>query len=470
MRAIHRQPMSEPALIAACWASLLLTALLCAVFAPPLLGLVVAAGAIGGVGFLAYRFNPGCCAVWLVLTGASLEMAASDIIGPQAFYPTIAIAKGLGIALAALAILRYGPRLDLLNPAWAWVAMFVTGLAHGLWPGMTVVDSLRSLVGSVAPFAFGFSRLSRAWSQTIIRATVVAPLLSVGAGAVLDGAGLRPLFIESGGWRLAGLGHPAFLAGVCQTATYAALLELYRTGRHRDAVLLAANLLLLLLTGARAPLTLALAVVGLSLILVPSPALPVRLRLLGVLGGAALVPVAAVLLLGLVPNELDEVRAFQVLTENVADLSGRLLLWPRFEQAAAGSWWVGWGVGAGNAILPPEGPVAQLLHTRAAHNEYLRVAAEGGQLGRALLILMFVLWVRQRTAPLAPWDRAIMRLVFLAFAIHAVTDNLLISTPACVFFAFVAAVFARGSPGASDPPADQAITLAARSSASVSAS
>ena len=37
-----------------------------------------------------------------------------------------------------------------------------------------------------------------------------------------------------------------------------------------------------------------------------------------------------------------------------------------------------------------------------------------------------------------------MRLLFLAFAGHAFTDNMLISTPACVLFTFVAAVFARG--------------------------
>ncbi len=36
-----------------------------------------------------------------------------------------------------------------------------------------------------------------------------------------------------------------------------------------------------------------------------------------------------------------------------------------------------------------------------------------------------------------------MRLVFLAFACHAFTDNVLISTPACVMFAFATAVFAR---------------------------
>jgi hypothetical protein len=37
-----------------------------------------------------------------------------------------------------------------------------------------------------------------------------------------------------------------------------------------------------------------------------------------------------------------------------------------------------------------------------------------------------------------------MRLIFFAFACHAYTDNLLISTSACVFFTLITAVFARG--------------------------
>lgn len=395
--------------------------------------------------FVAYRWHPATCAAWLVVTAASLEMTAVDLIGPQAFFATIAIVKGAGIGLAVLAILRYGPRWDMFNPAWAWLAMFLTGMAHGLWPGLTAAESLRSLVGSVAPFAFGFSRLSRHWAQAIIRAATLAPLPSLAASAMLDAAGIRPMFVDSGGLRLAGLGHPAFLAGICQTASYAALIELYRTGHRRDALLLGVNLLLLLLTGARAPLTLALTVAGLTLLLVGSPAMPARRRLLALLAGTTLLPVIAVLLLGFLPNDLSALRAFQVLTEHLGNLSGRQLLWPRFEQAAAASWWVGWGVGAGNAILPPGGMLADLLQTRAAHNEYLRIAVEGGQVGRALMIALFVLWVRQRTAPLCPPERRIMRLVFLAFAVHALTDNLLISTPACVFFAFAIAVFARGA-------------------------
>ena len=139
----------------------------------------------------------------------------------------------------------------------------------------------------------------------------------------------------------------------------------------------------LLLTGARAPLTLALAVVGLSLVLVRSAAFPARYRLLLMLSGAAALPLVGALVLGLLPSDISAVRAFQVLTTSLGNLSGRQLLWPNFEQAAAGSPWLGWGVGAGNVIIPQGDPVVRLLQTWAAHNEYLRIEVEGGQLGRA---------------------------------------------------------------------------------------
>lgn len=444
MRVAIPAPLHDAALINLAAAGFLLFSLACAMFAPTLFWLFLATATASGVVFLAFRFTPLFTAAWLLVTAASLEMTAVDLVGPDAYQPAIALIKALGLALAIVAALRYGPRLDPFNPAFAWLAMFLGGLVHGLWPGLTPGDSLRSLIGSAAPFAFGFSRPSRSWAKAIIRATCWAPLLSVAAGALVAAAGLRPLFVTSGGLRLAGLGHPAFLAGVCETAVYACLLELYRNGHRRNFCLLGTNLLLLLLTGARAPLTLALAVVGSSLLLVRSSAFPARYRLLLLLAGAAGLPLVAVLALGLLPSEVSTVRAFQVLTTNLSNLSGRELLWPNFEQAAAGSPWLGWGVGAGNLIIPQGDPVAKLLQTWAAHNEYLRVAVEGGQLGRILLVLLLFLWVRQHTALLCRSDRAIMRLVFVAFAAHAFTDNVLISTPACVLFTFATAVFARG--------------------------
>jgi O-antigen ligase len=84
------------------------------------------------------------------------------------------------------------------------------------------------------------------------------------------------------------------------------------------------------------------------------------------------------------------------------------------------------------------------MHTWAAHNEYLRIGVEGGMCGSALLVGLFAGWVFVHTRPLCPSDRRIMRLVFVAYAGLATTDNVLISTPACVMFAFATAVFARG--------------------------
>jgi len=80
----------------------------------------------------------------------------------------------------------------------------------------------------------------------------------------------------------------------------------------------------------------------------------------------------------------------------------------------------------------------------AAHNEYLRILVEGGQFGRALLIAMLVLWVAWRSSILCRTDKVILRLAFAGFAVHAYTDNVLIATTACVFFAFATGVFALG--------------------------
>jgi hypothetical protein len=96
-------------------------------------------------------------------------------------------------------------------------------------------------------------------------------------------------------------------------------------------------------------------------------------------------------------------------------------------------------------VIPTDSAIVQQLHTWSAHNEYLRINVEGGQVGRTLLVVLFASWIVVRTRGLHPADRRIIRLAFLAYAAHASTDNVLISTPACVMFAFVTAILARGS-------------------------
>ncbi len=402
---------------------------------PPVFWGFLAATILAGIVFLAFRFTPLFCAGWLLLTGLTLEMTLNDLVGPEAFQPTIAAIKGAQVVLACICAIRYGVRPDILCPVWAFTAMFTFGLIHGLMPGVTVSDSIRSAIGSMAPFAFCFCRLPRDWADTMIRATKWAPLTAVALGLPLAVTGIRPLFIDSGGLRLAGLGHPAFLAGICLPAIYACLIGLFREGRATDLRLLILNMIILVLTGARAPFGYALAVTAIALLSIRSQVFPNRTRLLLVAGGLSVLPVVWL--------ASDDIRLFNIVLNDTSNLSGRGLLWPSFEAAAAQSPWFGWGSGAANAVIPPDGRIAHILHTWAAHNEYLRLQVEGGMIGVTLLFSLFVAWVTVHTRGLRPDERRIMRLAFLALAAHAITDNVLISTPACVFFAFTAAVFAR---------------------------
>jgi O-antigen ligase len=419
------------------WPAGILFALLASAwFAPGIFWLLLPAAAASGLAVLAWRHLTEFCVVWLLLAGLTLEMTLRDLVDPAVFSTTIAAMKAAQIGLGILCALRYGPRLDPLNPAWVFGLIFGLGLLHGLHPGLTLADSLRSLAGSVAPFAFCFSRLPPSWATALLRAALWIPLLSFAGGSALDLAGLRPLFVDSGGARLAGLGHPAYLGAVCLTAIYAGLIRLHRHGGHGDLLLLGVNFLLLVLTGARAPLAYAVIVTVFTLACTDSPALPARRRWLLLLGAAVLLPPLAVL-----AESFTTMRLFQLLGTDSTNLSGRELLWPPFEQAAAQSSWLGWGLGAGNFIIPPDSELARTLQTWAAHNEYLRIEVEGGQIGRVLRIGSFTLWVLRHTRALPRDERRIMRLIFLAVAGHAATDNVLISSPACVFFSVVAAVF-----------------------------
>ncbi|HEY4042249.1 MAG TPA: O-antigen ligase family protein [Rhodopila sp.] len=429
------------ALIPAAAGGLLAVCLGLGLISPPSFGMALTASVAGAIGFVALCFPTGCCVAWLLVTGMSLEMAFNDIVGTETYQPVIAVVKGVEIGLGLLCLVRFGPKMDPLCPAWAFLAMTVAGLVHGLYPGMTAADSLRSTIGSVAPFVFCFVRVPLSWSEAIIRATKWCPLVAVAGGLALAAAGVRPLFVDSGGERLAGLGHPAFLAGVCLPAIYACLVQLYREGRRDDLLLLIVNFLILVLTGARAPAAYAVAVTGISLIAIRSRIFAAYDRQFLVLSGLAMVPVL-ILLVG----DVGEIRLFNVALNETGNLSGRDMLWPSFESAASQSPWFGWGTGAGNAVISPEGRIAHRLHTWAAHNEYLRIQVEGGVFGEALLIALFAGWAFFHTRRLCSSDRVIMRLAFVALAGHAFTDNLLISTPACVMFAFATAVFARPAP------------------------
>ncbi len=404
-----------------------------------LLPVALAVGLLLCLGVLVIRFPVTVSAGWLLVAGTSPEMWLGEQM-PGYENTITAIVKVIGLALVVVCVVRYGARLDGVNPALAFIVMFLTGLAHGLWPTTTPMDSVRSLIGSAAPFAFSFSRLSRRWCNAIITATIWVSPVIVAFGFLLSAAGLRPVFTELDGVvRLEGSTHPAFLGGFAMTGVYAALVELYRDGRNKHLTMIVVNFLILIASGARAPLACALVVTAASFFMLKSTHFPTRRRIPLVMAGALLLPIGVALASG-----SSSIRLLNVLSSEAGDLSGRDLIWPRFEAAWDASPIFGWGIGAGKNVVDPDSLLAKLLGTTAAHNEYLRMGVDGGYFGLALLILMMALWAVRWTRNAPPTDRFIMRAVFICFAAHSFTDNTLIAATASVLFAWISAVFARG--------------------------
>ena len=387
---------------------------------------------------LAVTYPAEATALWLAALATCPEMWLGDLIGHSP--EIIGLDKAVGLVLLVLCLLRYGARRDAFNPGSAFLFMFGAGLVHGVWPGLTMADSIRSLIGSAAPFAFSWCRLPAAWSRRVIGAVIAAPFVIIGFGACLAAIGLRPLYtVQDGALRLGASTLPAFLAGFALISVYALLLEQVRGARGWRLAALAGDILVLLATGARAPLGLALLLILLVAGAVQTPRWPWRSRM-PVLLAVAGAPAAAVL----GAPVLGFVRLLTLASQgDVADLSNRTLIWPVYEAAFARSPWIGWGTGSGKVLVPLGTLLWHLLGTNAAHDEYLRIAVEGGAIGLGLLGLLMTLWLWRGTRDMRGAERAVMVLVFAAFAAHSATDNTLIATTASVMFAWVSAVFAR---------------------------
>jgi len=370
-----------------------------------------------------------CCVLWILALETSPDSWLDNLIGEHE--TIIGVMKAFGLVLAAIFALRYGVKRDRYNPGFAFGVMFAIGLMHGLYPGLTLVASTRSLIGSAGPFLFSFVRLPPNLIRAIARAAIWGPVFTVGFGGVLALTGLDHMYdMADGVLRLGASGEPPFLAGFALVGVYAGLMEYLNLPRRRDAVLVFVNLAIILATGARMPLALAVAVIFVPLILQR------RLMLLAAAG--------AVLCLGFMfLHAVSFLRVVELTQDGKAsDLSHRDLVWPYFQSAFQSSPFFGWGVGAGKVIIPVTSHLTSLIGTNAAHDEYLRISSEGGVFGLALLIVLIFLWVKRGSAALPAAQCWLMRLIFLAFAVHSATDNTLIATTSSAFFIWVSSVFA----------------------------
>jgi O-antigen ligase len=379
---------------------------------------------------LAARFPAAATVLWILVLETSPDAWLDKITG--GYETIIGAMKAAGLVLAVVMGLRFGARSDRYNPSFAFAAMFGTGLVHGLYPGLSLADSVRSLLGSAVPFSFSFIKVPAHWVRAVVGAAIFGPLVTVGFGLVLAAAGISSMYdFEQGAMRLGASGEPPFLGGFALIAIYAGLMEFCSVGvRTRLSLMLPVNFVILLLTGARAPL--AIAVVLTIAVLVAQRRI-VALAVVGALGSIVV----------LFAGQLNFIRVIDLVQLGEAgSLSNRDLVWPHFTAAIAASPWVGWGVGAGKVVVPLNSSLLQIIGTNAAHDEYLRVGAEGGFLGLALLIVLMALWVVRGSRKLERGQRWLMRAIFVAFAVHSATDNTLIATTSSVFFVWVSAIFA----------------------------
>jgi hypothetical protein len=422
----------------AIWALLLL--------APLLLGLAAAAPestlmlaplvVVVGAAMLGWQAPSFCLYVLVALLALSPERHITAV--PAA--TTLALHK-MGILMCCVVIaLRFGVARQFNGPALAYTFMFVVGLTGGnLHPELGLAGSVRSLLGLLAQFAFISVRLERAWLDRYVLLIALIPAISLffGIPAFLVGFDAELFTLDNGTYRLESLNHAAFLAYFGAIAVYACIFELIRQWDVRWIGLGAFNFAVVVATGTRGPIFVSLLFAGLAVLFAKTPSYtPRRKRQLILLGLGLAVVLAAVMGPAIIQRSTGSYTQAGGL-----QFSGRDIIWALFLREIRAFPLLGQGVGAGKVAVPIE--EVELLGSNAAHNEYLRLAVEGGVIGVALLIACTALWVLREAKFFPRGQRPILLAWGAAFAVHSLTGNTLIAPPGVTMFLWLAVIFHR---------------------------
>ncbi len=359
---------------------------------------------------------------WLADIGVT-----ADLVVPQ---------KLMMVGLAGLLVARFGLRADLTNPILPFGALFAVTSARPYGFGLTFGETARSFIGTVAPWTLGFARMPLYIAAAFLTMIELLPLIQIVVGGLLEAAGIRTL-LDVGG-RLRALKNPPTLAHFSLWAIVVGTAQLLRTGRMRHMVLLGLNGVILLATGARAPTAYAALFCGLCLLFMTTPRFGGWRRMLVILTSAVVLVAGLTAMMTMGP-----IRALGVAGEVGA--SGRDLIWPLFVDAIRQEPFFGHGIGAARFVLNEEDPLAELIGTTAAHNEYLRIATDVGLVGLAVFVASMVAWCLTLSRPLVRRERFMLRFAFLIFALLSITDNTIISLTSLVFVSFAVAFSARGA-------------------------
>lgn len=397
------------------------------------ISLLAVLGALG-VAVLGWEF---ASAALLGLVGL-IALSPEQHVG-EAGAAVLAAHKAGVIGVCVLLVVQRGFSGQFNGPAFAFLLAPVLTIAFGsLHPALSMGDMLRSLLGSIAPFALIWVRSTETLRRGLILVAAASPLISVAAGVPLLAIG-HPLFGFDQNYvlRFQGAGIPAFLGYLGEIGTYAAFAEYALTGRTRWLATAVAAFACIAASGTRVPMATAMLFCLIVLAFARSRNLTAGPRLRLWLMGLGAVGIGA-LLLG--PSLLQ--RTFGIGAGTVGfNASGRDVIWPLFVAAIERHPFFGQGVGTYRVLVDPE--QVKYLGSIAAHNEYLRLAADIGIVGLLLLVAGHVAWLGREWRHLMQPERVVVIAFAIAFALHSITDNTLIAPQAIIMYAWLATFLER---------------------------
>lgn len=341
----------------------------------------------------------------------------------------------LVIALIAHA-LRYGVRAE--PPSWPVLAVALlllqTMVLAGPDPALAPHQIVLAAFGLALPWLLVHMVLAPGTRDRSARMIMLLPVLCLGIGVITDLLGLFSAHVD--GVRLQGATNSGWFGFLAFVGFAVATHEAVRTSRPQLAGLAVLNLSLVILSGGRMAM-IASVVHALAYGLASRDAWA-RLRRFApalVLGGA-LVVLVFVLYLPLLEDRSLRGGGTEL------NLSGRDDLWSGYLQMFAESPLFGHGLGA----------TATGSYFQLPHNEYLRLLVEGGAIGFVLFAGALVLWGRAMLTCVHAIERPFLIALFLALGVYAVTDNVLIMSPAMVAFAYLAVVLSEPGPAPAPVP------------------
>jgi O-antigen ligase len=387
--------------------------------------IALGAAALAVVAWLAWR-RPTML-LWIVL--ATFAVGPQWILAGDLSPEILAWATPAQMLLLLAALLvggtHYGIRLEVVNwPLVAVLWLLVQSLVLAtIDPAITPAALVVATLGFALPWCLIHVALppgSRAHHALLI---ALLPTLCVVVGAALEWLDAYALFSGSKGRgdRLHGASNAGWLAFLGFIGFAVALHEAVRRRRFDFAGLAVVNVFLTVLSGGRMGLV-ACGILSVAYVLL-TPALRTAPALLGALGASAVAAVLVVVDQDLPIHELAQHPG------RLFDPNGRDRIWLDYLDQFRASPVFGHGLGA--AERAPE-------YRGLPHNEYLRLLVDGGLFGAMVYAAAVVAWGRRVLSLIKPGERGFVLALFLALAVYALTDNVLLMPAGLIPFFYLA--------------------------------